>query len=662
MMKVFISYASQDKDTAEAICEYLEKNNKKCWIAPRDIRPGKEYGEEIIKGIEQSDVLVLIYSYYSNQSQHVLREVERAVSKNIPIISYNLDDTVLSKSLEYFLLATQRLDATRTSQTTIALLNESIDRLLSEEIFPEDNPPDSNPYDKAERKPNAKPGRNLLTRNKLTLAFGLIIVCLLSVTLLLYTGIIPGIKQSFGTTPNPPGKPDFSTSNLNTGTDDTVGTSADNIGNDNTDSIALDDAPADTLANNTMDENAASKDAVGTQASSQHENASSDTISDLTSSQEGPLPSAEPSSRDKVSASSDSPSSLTGEATATRDTSSPVEKTNATSSTTEEADKGTQAPDTGRKENTDLLSIIKEGSYLKFGRYYPSGYKEENKDGELLWVVTEVDKAKGTITLVSQYIIDVLPFDSAESGDFDTDKNGTIYDRNKKDTYSLEQMIEFRGNSSWKHSNIRTWLNSSVASVSYSDGAPKDKATDEYRNGYHTKNGFLHNFTDFELSLLKEKKNTTIVNALYQKDDQDKHPLPNGKFTDYFEASNATYETTKDKVYLLSMPEVIDYSKKGIFQTFTRLTASAAASDQSTWSKVYATKEDPNYIWATRTPYSDASHMVVTVSNGNLEHDYHTFYAAASGFGIRPALVIAPKDCSITGLGKLSNPYELKEE
>ena len=101
-MKAFISYSSKDINEAEKICTYLESKGKVCWIAPRNIAVGKEYGEEIIRGIENSNVFVLVYSQHSNSSQHVLREVERAVSKKIPIITYALDNTPHNSSREKF--------------------------------------------------------------------------------------------------------------------------------------------------------------------------------------------------------------------------------------------------------------------------------------------------------------------------------------------------------------------------------------------------------------------------------------------------------------------------------------------------------------------------------------------------------------------------------
>lgn len=108
---VFISHSSANSELAKELCEYLEKREKKCFIAPRDIRLGHEYAEEILGGIDNSYVMVLMLSKESNTSPHVLREVERAVSKNIPIIVYRIENVQLSKSLEYFLMTHQWMDA-----------------------------------------------------------------------------------------------------------------------------------------------------------------------------------------------------------------------------------------------------------------------------------------------------------------------------------------------------------------------------------------------------------------------------------------------------------------------------------------------------------------------------------------------------------------------
>ncbi len=110
---IFISHSSSDAVAAAEICRLLEKNQIKCFIAPRDIRSGREYAEEIVNGIDGSQAMVLLMSQASNASPHVLREVERAVSKNVPILVYKLENVELSKSLEYFLMSHQWLSRER---------------------------------------------------------------------------------------------------------------------------------------------------------------------------------------------------------------------------------------------------------------------------------------------------------------------------------------------------------------------------------------------------------------------------------------------------------------------------------------------------------------------------------------------------------------------
>ncbi len=107
----FISYASEDESVARTISEYLERTGVSCWIAPRDVRPGADYGSEIIDGIESSGVLVLVLSEHANSSEFVKREVERAVSKGKPIFPVRVREVVPSKSLELFISSAEWVDA-----------------------------------------------------------------------------------------------------------------------------------------------------------------------------------------------------------------------------------------------------------------------------------------------------------------------------------------------------------------------------------------------------------------------------------------------------------------------------------------------------------------------------------------------------------------------
>lgn len=108
---IFISHSSKDKAVADATCACLESRGLRCWIAPRDIVAGAEWGASIIDGIQGSKAMVLILSSHSNVSPQVLREIERADNRRIPIVPFRIQDVVLSKSLEYFLSSAQWLDA-----------------------------------------------------------------------------------------------------------------------------------------------------------------------------------------------------------------------------------------------------------------------------------------------------------------------------------------------------------------------------------------------------------------------------------------------------------------------------------------------------------------------------------------------------------------------
>jgi hypothetical protein len=78
---VFISYASQDAGTANQICRSLESQGIPCWIAPRDVKPGAQYADAIVRAINEAKAVVLVMSGSAVASAHVRKEVERASSK-----------------------------------------------------------------------------------------------------------------------------------------------------------------------------------------------------------------------------------------------------------------------------------------------------------------------------------------------------------------------------------------------------------------------------------------------------------------------------------------------------------------------------------------------------------------------------------------------------
>jgi hypothetical protein len=108
---VFVSHSAQDKKGAETICGALEQQGMRCWVAPRDVRPGKSFPGEITRAIQQSKVMLLIFSRHSNSSEQVLREVQLAVDCHLPIVRLRMEDIPLSDDLRYYLSTPHWLDA-----------------------------------------------------------------------------------------------------------------------------------------------------------------------------------------------------------------------------------------------------------------------------------------------------------------------------------------------------------------------------------------------------------------------------------------------------------------------------------------------------------------------------------------------------------------------
>jgi len=130
---VFISYVEEDRAQAIQTCDVLELAGIQCWIAPRNITPGRTWGAAIIEAITQCRVMVLIFSSRTNLSRQVARELERADSKRVRVVPFRIENTPPSGDLEFFLGSIQWFDAfegpfdahlVRLSKTLHSLLEE----------------------------------------------------------------------------------------------------------------------------------------------------------------------------------------------------------------------------------------------------------------------------------------------------------------------------------------------------------------------------------------------------------------------------------------------------------------------------------------------------------------------------------------------------------
>ncbi len=88
---VFLSYSSEDKTQADAVCAALEARGFSVWIAPRDIPPGANRAGSTAEAIGGAKALVLILSSAANNSAQVLREVQQAISREATVVPFQIE-------------------------------------------------------------------------------------------------------------------------------------------------------------------------------------------------------------------------------------------------------------------------------------------------------------------------------------------------------------------------------------------------------------------------------------------------------------------------------------------------------------------------------------------------------------------------------------------
>src|ERR1700730_451645 len=88
---LFVSHVSEDRPAAMQVVAELERRGVRCWIAPRDVHPGKPFDDEIAAAIETSRAMLLIFSEHCNDSEYIRREVTVAGESQKGIIPFRAE-------------------------------------------------------------------------------------------------------------------------------------------------------------------------------------------------------------------------------------------------------------------------------------------------------------------------------------------------------------------------------------------------------------------------------------------------------------------------------------------------------------------------------------------------------------------------------------------
>ncbi len=108
---VFVSYSNKDKVIADTIVTSLERNNVRCWYAPRDINPSDDWGDAISEAITESKIFLIIFSGNANHSRHVLDELILAVDEEIAILPFRVENLKPKGAMRLHLSSRHWLDA-----------------------------------------------------------------------------------------------------------------------------------------------------------------------------------------------------------------------------------------------------------------------------------------------------------------------------------------------------------------------------------------------------------------------------------------------------------------------------------------------------------------------------------------------------------------------
>ena len=130
---VFVSYASADRKEALAVCKALERRGTKCWISSRDVHPGENYQEAIVRAIRSARAMVLVFSEAANNSDEIKKELSLASKQHLSLMALRIEDVEPSDAFAYELSTRQWIDAFESWDKSIDSLVRHIKQVSSVE-------------------------------------------------------------------------------------------------------------------------------------------------------------------------------------------------------------------------------------------------------------------------------------------------------------------------------------------------------------------------------------------------------------------------------------------------------------------------------------------------------------------------------------------------
>ena len=108
---VFVSYATADRKDALSVCDAIERRGAQCWISTRDVPPGENYQEAIVRALREARAMVLVFSEAANNSDEIKKELSLASRYHVPVMALRIEDVEPSDAFAYELSTRQWVDA-----------------------------------------------------------------------------------------------------------------------------------------------------------------------------------------------------------------------------------------------------------------------------------------------------------------------------------------------------------------------------------------------------------------------------------------------------------------------------------------------------------------------------------------------------------------------
>lgn len=127
---VFISYSSKDQKVVEAMCAYLEQHKVRCFVAYRDIPKGVVWAKAIVEALDESKMMVVVFSEEFNLSDQVDREIELASEDKKPILTFRISDAMFKGAKKYYLKNINWIDAFPHPEKVFNALLDNVCKLI----------------------------------------------------------------------------------------------------------------------------------------------------------------------------------------------------------------------------------------------------------------------------------------------------------------------------------------------------------------------------------------------------------------------------------------------------------------------------------------------------------------------------------------------------